>query len=209
MHAFSIYFPFLLFLKIVMKGYWQNPEATAAAIWEYEGKRLFRTGDLGKLDQDNYLKVVGRAKEQYKLMNGKFIVPGVIQDVLILSPFIAQAAVFGINQFHNVALLYPNWANIEQWAAKKGVKYEGNVRSLATSPLLHEEINREIHELSAKLKSYEVPREWELIPEPFTVENGMLTPKLSLKRHNIEKRYKDVIDRLYVQLKKHDTKLSP
>ena len=68
-----------------------------------------------------FIKIIGRSKEQYKLNNGKFVVPSTISESLTLSPFIGQVAVFGLNKPHNVALVSPNWETVERWAHTNGI----------------------------------------------------------------------------------------
>lgn len=98
----------------VMHGYYNNQEATDEVITLCpEGKnRMFHTGDLGRMGEDGYVKVTGRLKEQYKLENGKYVVPTPIEEAIGMSRYIAQVVLCGANRPYNVALLVPEWATI-------------------------------------------------------------------------------------------------
>lgn len=179
----------------VMKGYYGNPEATREVISiapDGESK-LFHTGDLGKLDTDGFVSVTGRLKEQYKLENGKYVVPTPIEESISMSRFIAQVVVCGANRPHNVALLVPDWAVIR--AALKiadDVGEETLVNDKAVKGLIDEEIRMNTY----KLKKYEVPRSWAFVA-PFTAANNMLTPKMSIRRKIVIKNYEDIISFMY------------
>src|SRR5260370_21660730 len=101
-----------------MKGYFKRPEETAGVFTADGG---LRTGDMGYLDADGYLSITGRIKEQYKLENGKYVVPTPLEEELKLSPYIANAMVYGDNKPYNVALIVVNVEAVKGWAAKNGV----------------------------------------------------------------------------------------
>ncbi len=100
----------------VMQGYYNLPEQTAEAIFDLNGQRAFRTGDMGQISTDGFVKITGRFKEQYKLENGKYVVPTPLEDDLKLSGFINQAFFFGDNKFYNVALIVPEFEALSAWA---------------------------------------------------------------------------------------------
>ncbi|MEM8930462.1 MAG: long-chain fatty acid--CoA ligase [Acidobacteriota bacterium] len=177
----------------VMQGYHNLPEQTAEVMTEDGG---FRTGDLGRLDADGFLFITGRVKEQYKLENGKYVVPGPLEDQLQLSPLIVQAFVDGANRPHNIALIIPDRAALEAWAGQNGVS--GDYDAVLGHRKTREAIEKEIAEASAKtFKGYERIKAFDLIAEEFSVDNGLLTPKLSVKRIQVKDRYGDRIEALY------------
>ena len=168
----------------VMVGYWQLPEQTAEALASFEGRRAFRTGDLGSLSPSGVLQIRGRIKEQYKLENGKFVVPGPIEDTLRLkSKFIAQVFVYGLNEAYNVMLLVPDAAAVQQQLGDEAKLSDPRVRALLEEDLRAGLASSAFQDV---VKGYEVPRRYTWLEEEFTVENGLLTPKLSMKRMSIQ-----------------------
>ncbi len=176
----------------VMKGYHNLPEETAKVLTEDGG---FRTGDRGRFDEDGFVKITGRIKEQYKLENGKYVVPAPLEEQLQLSPYIIQVYIDGANKLYNAALIVPDQVSIEKWAKQKGINgsYEEILKNKATISLIEEQLA----EFSKDFKGYERIKRFALIPEEFTTENGLLTPSLKLKRRKVIERYKDIIDTLW------------
>ncbi len=176
----------------VMKGYHNLPAETEEVM---TGKGDFRTGDLGRLDSDGFLYITGRIKEQYKLENGKYVVPAPLEELLQLSPFITQAYIHGFNKPFNVALIVPDRLALEKWAGENRVSgdYDAILAHDATRKLFTEQLER----YSKDFKKYEQPRRFKLIAEEFSVDNGMLTPKMSLKRNVVQDRYAAEIAELH------------
>ena len=177
----------------VMMGYHNLPDATAEVM---TGDGAFRTGDLGRLDSDGYLFITGRIKEQYKLENGKYVAPAPLEELLQLSPFIVQAFLDGFNKPFNVSLLVPDRLALEKWAQQKGLSTD-DYEALLTHDKVQELISKELETHSKSFKSYERPRKFHLIAEEFSVENGMLTPKMSVKRKVVQDRYAGELDALH------------
>lgn len=178
----------------VMMGYHNLPEETAAVMTPDGG---FRTGDLGRLDKDGFLYITGRIKEQYKLENGKYVVPAPLEDLLQLSPFIVQAYVHGSNKPSNIALVVPDRAAVEGWAKTHGIG--GSYEEILKHEKVRSLIRAQIDEHSKDFKSYERPRNFAILPEEFTIANGLLTPKMSVKRKQVLDRYGDLIESLYTE----------
>lgn len=176
----------------VMKGYHNLPEETASVMRE-DGS--FRTGDLGRLDDDGYLWITGRIKEQYKLENGKYVVPAPLEELLQLSPFVNQAFIHGFNKPFNVVLLVPDRLALEKWAAANGIR--DDYEALLQHPKVSELFTAQVEQYSKDFKSYERPRQFRLIAEEFSIDNGMLTPKMSLKRNVVIDTYGDLLDELH------------
>ena len=175
----------------VMIGYHNRPAENEAALMPDRG---LRTGDLGYLDEDGYLIISGRIKEQYKLENGKYVMPSVLEETLKLSPFIGNVMIHGDGRPCNVALVVPSVLALQAWAQKTGV-------TLAEDPTKDERvralIRSEIERLSVDFKGFEKPRDIALIHEDFTIDNGLLTPTLKLKRREVVARHARVIEELY------------
>jgi long-chain acyl-CoA synthetase len=177
----------------IMKGY-HGLEKDTTDVLEPDG--TFHTGDLGHIDEDGYIWIKGRVKEQYKLENGKYVVPSPIEETIALSPYIIQCMIEGTNKPHNVALVVVDKEALKKWAGENGVS--GDLLADAKVRALYEgEIKRICKENEHSIKGYEAPRNFALIDEEWTVENGMLTPKMSLKRRKVVEKYGDLIASLF------------
>jgi long-chain acyl-CoA synthetase len=181
----------------IMRGYQNLPEETAKVFTEDGG---FRTGDLGKFDKDGFLFITGRIKELYKLENGKYVAPVALEEKIQLSPFISQAMAYGANKPYNVAIIVPDLANLKEWAQKEGLD-ASNLPALFKNEKTRALFRSEIDKHSTEFKGFEGIRDFLLVPEEFSVANDMLTPKMSMKRRNILKRYQTDIDALYASAK--------
>jgi len=176
----------------VMKGYHKLPEENAQVFTADGG---FRTGDMGRLDEEGFLYITGRIKEQYKLENGKYVVPSPLEEHLKLSPFISNVMVFGDNRPFNVALIVPDTDSLGRWARTNGIGSNGD--ELLSNPKVKELFRGQLEEFSAEFKQFEKIRQFVLVGEDFTTENDMMTPTLKLKRRNVIERYGATIDSLY------------
>ena len=175
----------------VMLGYYRRPEENEKALMKDGG---FRTGDLGYLDDDGFLYVTGRIKEQYKLESGRYVMPSVLEEELKLSPFIANVMICGDGRPFNVALVAIDAARIREWAEHEGLTLAGDVsRDERVRALLRDEIA--LH--SRDFKSFERPRDFAIVRDEFTAQNGLLTPTLKLRRRDVIARYGSLIDALY------------
>lgn len=179
----------------VMKGYYNNKEATDEVISVApDGKsRMFHTGDMGKMDDGGWVRVTGRIKEQYKLENGKYVVPAPIESAIGMSRFVNQVVVCGANRPHNVALLVPEWPAIRK---ELGVEDDITDDELASEMSVKELIDNEIIQSCIKLKKFETPKDWAFVA-PFTAANNMLTPKMSIRRHKVMDAYDELISSMY------------
>jgi long-chain acyl-CoA synthetase len=178
----------------VMQGYYNRPKETADVFTADGG---FRTGDMGYLDEEGYLFITGRIKEQYKLENGKYVVPSPLEESLKLSPFIANVMIHGDNRPFNVALVVPEPQALADWAKKHGM--DGRpVDELLKNEKVRAKIREELDKHSAEFKGYEKIANFVLVSEDFTQQNDMLTPSLKLKRRNVLKKWEGAIQALYV-----------
>jgi long-chain acyl-CoA synthetase len=176
----------------VMQGYHNRPEENAKVFTDDGG---LRTGDLGYADADGYLYITGRVKEQYKLTNGKYVMPGPLEEELKLSHYVTNVMLHGANQPYNVALVVLNVPAISAWAAQRGIELDDPARDARVEQLILAELRR----LSAHFRGYEAPRRVLLTTDEFTTANDLLTPTLKLKRRNVELRYGAALDALYAE----------
>lgn len=174
----------------VMRGYHNRPEDDAKI---FTPDRGLRSGDMGYLDQDGYLYITGRIKEQYKLETGKYVVPSPLEEQLKLSPYVGNVMLHGANKPHNVALVVLNQVNLAKWAEREGV----TLGDATVNPRVRELIQRELEQYSKDFRSYERPKAFALIADDFTVESGTLTPKMSVRRNRVLEQYQSVLDKLY------------
>jgi long-chain acyl-CoA synthetase len=177
----------------VMQGYHKRPEETSAVLMSDGG---FRTGDMGYIDDDGYLIVTGRIKEQYKLENGKYVVPSPLEEALKLSPFITNAYVHGANKPFNVAIVVTDSSVLMRWAKSQNIDGADPEQLIKDARVL-DKLRVEIDAASKGFKGYERVQKFALVNEDFTTVNGMLTPSLKLKRRAVLERYGDRIESLY------------
>ena len=172
----------------VMKGYWNDPEATARAIAD----GWLKTGDIGHLDADKYLRITDRKRDFIKNSGGDMIAPAKIEGALTLAPEIAQAMVWGDQRPHLVAILVPD----QEFAAQIcGTGAE--LGALAEHQDLIKALGDIVSGVNAKLPAVERVRRFIIAREPFTTSNGQLTPTLKIKRHAVRAVYGEALDALY------------
>ncbi len=177
----------------VMKGYHNRPEDTRAAMTPDGG---FRTGDRGRLDKDGFLFITGRIKEQYKLENGKFCFPVSLEEEICLVRFVQQAVIYGLNRPYNICIVVPDFDVLQSYAKEKG--WPADIKALVGRKDVVDTISEAItNQLKGKFGGYEIPKKFLLFPEPFSLDNGMLTQTMKLKRNNVLDKLKDQIEELY------------
>ena len=174
----------------VMRGYHHREEEERQMLMPDGG---LRTGDMGFIDEDGYLHITGRIKEQYKLENGKFVVPSPLEEELKLSPYLINALIFGLNRPYNVALLVLDEQAVNKWAREKNLEIKDPTNDQAVRELISKELEARTH----NFRSYEKPKAFELNREDFTVENGLLTPSLKVRRKLVLDLYQAKLEALY------------
>jgi long-chain acyl-CoA synthetase len=182
----------------VMKGYLKRPEENAAVFTKDGG---FRTGDMGYIDPQGFLFITGRIKEQYKLENGKYVVPTPLEEQVKLSPYVANVMVYGDNRPYNVALVVADVPAVRKWAehAQLAPALPGDTDALLKDDRVRALFKKEIDANSGDFKGFEGVRDFALIADDFTTDNGMLTPSLKLKRRKVVETYGDAIEGLYTK----------
>jgi long-chain acyl-CoA synthetase len=178
----------------VMKGYHNRAEENAAVFTADGG---FRTGDMGRFE-NGFLFITGRIKEQYKLENGKYVVPTPIEESIKLSPMVANAMVYGDNKPYNVAVIVPAFDSLKAWAQENGVAASSNEALIAHSQV-RELFRKELAEYAGKVKGFEEVRDFALVTEDFSAENGMLTPSMKVKRKKVVEVHGAALDMLYAK----------
>jgi long-chain acyl-CoA synthetase len=183
----------------IMKGYWNLPEATAEVI-DQEG--WFHTGDIGEIDSEGFLRITDRKKELIINAYGKNVAPAPIESSLKSSRFIGQAVAIGDRRKFLSALLVPDFEVLKPWAEKQGIGTASN-EALLKDPKVRALYAAEVQAVNAHLASFEKIVAWELLPNEFTLETGELTPTQKVKRRVINKKYGDIIERLYNEADAH------
>jgi len=174
--------------ELVMQGYWQDPAATAAAI-DPEG--WLHTGDIGVIEADGCLRITDRKKDIIVNSGGDNVSPQRIETLLTLQPGIAQAMVHGDRRPHLVALIVPEPERVVQALGQRpgGVVIE--------HPSLKAEIAMAVEQVNAHLAPVERIRRFAVLAEPFSVENGLLTPTMKIRRHLIRESHAEILDGMY------------
>ena len=178
---------------IVMDGYWQNDAANAEV---FDGERWFMTGDLGKLDDEGFLYIVGRKKEIIVTAGGKNVAPAVLEDRLRSHPLVSQCMVVGDNQPFIAALVTIDPDALKVWVANN--KKDGaSLNDLINDPDLIAVVQTAVDEANKAVSKAESIRKFTILPVDFTIAGGHLTAKLSIKRHVVAKEFAQEIDALF------------
>lgn len=177
----------------VMQGYWENPAATAAVI---DADGWFHTGDVGEVDADGFLHVTDRIKDLIVTAGGKKVAPQPIEGRTQLSPFVAQAIMVGDRRPFPVMLVFPDFERLRLWAAEHGLAAEDRAR-LCSEVTVRELLERETLGRLTDLAQFERPKKIVVITEDLTVDGGLLTPTLKVRRRLAEQRFGEAIEGLY------------
>jgi len=177
----------------IAKGYFKKPEATAE-VFLPDG--WFATGDIGRLDGDGFLYITDRKKDLIVTAGGMNIAPQNIENLLKGDPFISQAMVHGDKRPYPVALLTLNPEELAKFAKDQGI-LDTDPASLAKHPKVVERVSRIVEERNGELQSYAKIKKFTILPSDFTVENGLLTPTLKVKRKIITDKHRELLDSLY------------
>ncbi len=179
---------------IVMRGYWQNDAANQEV---FDGQ-WFRSGDLGRLDDDGFLYITGRKKELIVTAGGKNAAPAVLEDRLRAHPLVSQCMVVGDNQPFNASLITMDQDRLKGWIAANN-KSGATLETLRNDPDLIAVIQTAVDEANKAVSKAESIRKFTILPNDFTIAGGQLTAKLSLKRHVIGEQYAAEIAALFAK----------
>src|ERR1044071_4823694 len=177
----------------IMKGYWNNPEATAQSI---DADGWFHTGDIGEIDKDGFLKITDRKKDIIINAYGKNIAPQPLEALLKSSPYIGTPVLIGDRRKFLTALIVPNFEKLERDAAGLGVRFDSR-EQLVGNDRVRQMYQQEIDRFNRNLDRQEKIRRFALLPRDFTIDDEEITPSPKVKRENIDKKYKHIIDQLY------------
>jgi long-chain acyl-CoA synthetase len=177
----------------VMRGYYGQPEATAAVLKD----GWFYSGDVGYMEKDGQLFITDRKKDLFKLSNGKYVAPQLIESLLKQSEFVSQVVVVGTGRKQPAALIVPDWESLKHALEKEGESMPQDRVELSKYPPAIKIVQRDIANLTSSLVDYERIRRVALLPREFSIESGELTPTLKVKRKVIDERFGDLIEQLY------------
>ena len=175
----------------VMKGYWNDPQATAQTLVD----GWLHTGDVGQVDVDGYIRITDRKRDFIKNSGGEMVSPARVEGYLTLEPEIAQAMVFGDRQPYLVAIVVPDHEFAAGFAGKTGGPPE--IAALAVDPSFTKAIGAAVARVNRGLTPIERVRRFVIATEPFTIANGQMTPTLKVKRHAVREVYGEAVDSLY------------
>jgi long-chain acyl-CoA synthetase len=176
----------------VMLGYYKDPDQTRSVI---DDDGWFHTGDIGALEEGRYLMVTDRKSEIFKLSNGKFIAPQVLEGRLKESAFIEQSCVVGEGEKFPNALISPNFTFLESQLQLQGLSFQ-NREDLVQSPQAKEIIKAELNKVNRTLNQGEQIMRFNMVPHEWSPESGELSPTLKLRRNFIHDKYRDVIHQM-------------
>jgi long-chain acyl-CoA synthetase len=177
----------------VMQGYYHREDDNRQVFTE-DG--WLKTGDVGHLDEDGYLVITDRKKDLIKTSGGKYVAPQLIEGRLKLNPYVAEAVVIGNGRKFPSALIVPNLELIAKFAQEQQIAYQ-QARELLEHPRVVGLFHHIIEESTADLSRHEKIKKFVLLPEPFSVGGGELTPTMKVRRRVVEQRYEQVIETLY------------
>ena len=178
--------------ELVMKGYWNDPDGTIATI---DADGWLHTGDIGRLDEDNYIEITDRKKDIIVNSGGDNVSPQRIQGVLRLEESISQSMVYGDKKPYITAVIVPDPDFVAKWAAENNAA--ADTAALVNNAAFKSVMGKAVENANKQLNAIEKVRKFTLVPQAFTVENGMMTPTLKVRRHAILREYRAALDALY------------
>lgn len=177
----------------VMDGYYKDPEKTDGVMTgDY-----FHTGDKGAIDSDGFLKITGRKKEIFKTSGGKYVVPALLENEMKQSRFIEQILVIGEGQKMPAAIIQPHYEFLREWARIHHEPISGNNQDLIENPHIINRIQKELDKGNKNFAKWETIKRFELTPDVWGIDNGLLTPTMKPKRTEILKKYKYLYNKIY------------
>ena len=179
----------------VMLGYYKNPEATAEVI---DSEGWLHTGDIGYLQDGQYLKITDRKKEIFKLSNGKYIAPQYIETKLNETDFIEASFVVGADQKIAGAIIIPALGALKAWATRNKLSW-GTPEELIALPEVQKLLHDEVEKVNATIAAHEAIKVYRIMLDEWTADNGLLSQTLKLKRRNLYKRYGSLIEDMFAK----------
>lgn len=179
----------------VMAGYYNDPELTASV---FDDDGWFMTGDIGHMEDGKFLMVTDRKKEIFKLSNGKFIAPQVIENIFKESPGIDQLMVIGEHEKFASALISPDFKYFDDWKSTRNISFSSN-EELIHLPIVHSFFSEEVERFNKQLNPSERIQRFRLVKDEWTPATGELSPTLKLKRQFIHEKYSSLISQVYMK----------
>jgi long-chain acyl-CoA synthetase len=179
----------------VMRGYYNKPEATRE-VFTTDG--WFKTGDIGTLDAEGYLRITDRKKELFKTSGGKYVAPQPIEQRIKRSRFVNQVVLIGNGRKFAAALIVPDWEMLRSYAQHKGLDCK-TPPEFCRHPRVIDLFQRQVDSVTEDLSRFERVKRVALLERELTVEGGELTPTLKVKRRVVDDKYREIIDRLYAE----------
>jgi long-chain acyl-CoA synthetase len=177
----------------VMPGYYGKPTETGEVLKD----GWFATGDVGRVDERGHLYITDRKKDLFKLSNGKYVAPQLVESLIKQSELVNQVVVIGAGRKQPAALIVPDWEALSEAMQKNGAAPPKGRAELSRNPDAVKIVQREIIQLTTELADYERVRRVALLSEEFTIDGGELTPTLKVKRRVVDEKYSALIDELY------------
>lgn len=184
----------------VMRGYYNRPEETQEV---FTSDGWFKTGDVGYLDGHGHFFITDRKKELFKLSNGKYVAPQLVESLIKQSALVNQVVVVGAGRKQPAALIVPEWEALRSALAEKAgdsttpAQHTRDHTALSRDPAAVHLLQREVNSLTAMLNDYERVRRVILVPDEFSIDGGELTPTLKIKRRVIDEKYSLLINDLF------------
>lgn len=177
----------------VMMGYYKDPERTADVMtgdW-------FHTGDKGEIDADGFLKITGRKKEIFKTSGGKYVSPALLENEMKKSHFIEQILVVGEGEKMPAAIIQPNFNFVIEWCERHGILLNFDNSDLIHNQKVIDRIQKEVDKYNETFSKWEKIKRFELTPDVWGIDNGLLTPTMKPKRAKIKSKYIQLYNKLY------------
>ena len=175
--------------SIVMLGYYKNEEMTQKTIVN----GYLHTGDIGEIDEEGFLKITDRKKEMFKTSGGKYIAPAVLESELKQSRFIEQVMIIGESEKMPAALIQVNFDFAKEWALRKKLPAD----SIITHERFINRIQKEIDFYNQRFGKWEQIKKFEITPDEWSIEEGLLTPTMKMKRKVIKEKYKNLYQKIF------------
>jgi long-chain acyl-CoA synthetase len=179
----------------VMVGYYNDPVLTKSV---YDEDGWFHTGDIGYLEEDGFLMVTDRKKEIFKLSNGKFIAPQLIENMFKESFAIDQIMIVGEHEKFASALISPNFKYFDEWKKENNISFSDSVEMIRL-PEINSLFNSEVEAINKRLSPPERINRFRLVPDEWSPASGELSPTLKLRRQFISNKYREILDQIYMK----------
>lgn len=176
----------------IMMGYYKRPDLTAESM----ENGWYKTGDIGMMIDNKFLKITDRKKEMFKTSGGKYVAPVVVELKLKESPYIENIMITGEGEKYVGALIIPSFSNLKEWAKSKDIVYTSN-DELLQNKQVQDLYKDEVERYNSEFNHVEQIKKFELLPHEWSIETGEMTPKLSLKRKVIMEKYREAVQRIY------------